>query len=173
VTPAIRLGLGGLFVVSVATGCSGAAGGPSAYSERFEGARVEIRVHYERATETTGFLVADFSPMADGIHLYGNDLPVEGIDGAGRPTRVAITEAGWHTTATPSASVASQLVEHAGFDTPFPVYPDGPVTLRQPVERTAAGDDGSIDAAVTFMACTTSGLCYVPIEDQAVSVPTR
>jgi hypothetical protein len=69
--------------------------------------------------------------------------------------------------------VASQPTVFPGFDQPFPLYPDGPVTLRQGIERTGPTDDGSIDATLTFMACTSSGLCYVPVEDHAVAVPTR
>jgi len=46
----------------------------------------------------------------------------------------------------------------------------GPVTLRQPVERTGGADDGRIDLALTFMACSSAGLCYLPVEATPVSL---
>ena len=62
--------------------------------ERFEPSRVEVRIHLERSANATT-VVAEFRPLEDGLHLYGRDLPADGIDGAGRPTRVDVVDAGW------------------------------------------------------------------------------
>jgi hypothetical protein len=169
VTRRAGLSVAVLFAVVAVAAC---AKGPG-YVARFDDARVELHVRYEPATDSTGVLVADFIPTESGIHLYGIDLPKAGIDGAGRPTRVTVSDSAWRSTTGSSASVSVTSVTFAGFTEPFPIYPDGPVTLRLGVERTATSDDGSIDATVTFMACTSTGLCYVPVEDHAIAVSTR
>ena len=167
-----RMGVGGLICVAVIVACGG-RGSTRAYVERLDDARVQINVRYEPTTESAGTIVADFAPTAAGIHLYGIDLPRTGIDGAGRPTRLELVDSAWRSTGPLTASVASQPTVLPGFDQPFPLYPDGPVTLRQAIERTGPTDDGSIEATVTFMACTSSGLCYLPVQDHPVAVPTR
>jgi hypothetical protein len=157
----------------VVVACGGRGNSPGAFVERLDDARVQISVRYESTSESAGILIADFAPTAAGIHLYGVDLPKAGIDGAGRPTQLAVVDTAWRSTGPLTASVSSQPAVLPGFDQPFPLYPDGPVTLRQAVERTGPSDDGSIDATVTFMACTSSGLCFVPVEDHPVAVPSR
>lgn len=154
-------------------GCGPELGSPPARSERFDEARVEVRIHLERSSERRGMIVAEFRPTESGVHLYGIDLPPSGIDGAGRPTRVTLSDTAWRATVPLFATPSASPVAYPGFDEPFPVFPDGPVTLRQGVEMTASSDDGSIDAAVTFMACTSTGLCYLPVENHPMAVPTR
>jgi hypothetical protein len=158
-------------VIATVAGCS--AGSPATVTQRFDDARVEARVHFERASEFTGVVIAEFTPTGRGIHLYGLDLPAAGIDGAGRPTRIEVVDDRWRPAGTLTASTEAELIDYPGFDEPFPVFPEGPVTLRQAVERSGATDDGSIAATVTFMACTSTGLCYVPVVAQPVAIPTR
>jgi len=154
--------------VAAASAC-----GPSAPSvqERFEPSRVEVRIRLERSDEATT-VVAEFRPLEDGLHLYGRDLPMEGIDGAGRPTRVDVADAGWRAVGPPRPSVDAENVVLAGFEEPFPTYPDGPVTLRQAIESTGDLDDGRIDLSITFMACSSAGVCFAPVERHALSLPS-
>jgi hypothetical protein len=153
-------------VVAVATAC-----GPAAVRERFDDSRVEVSLHLERNGDTVT-VVADFRPLADGLHLYGLDLPMEGIDGAGRPTRVDVVDAGWRAIGPAQPSVVAEDTVVAGFEEPFPIYPDGPVTLRLAVESTGDLDDGRIDFSITFMACSSAGVCFKPVERHPMSVPT-
>jgi hypothetical protein len=154
--------------IAVATAC-----GPSAPTvhERFEASRVEVFIHLERSANAAT-VVAEFRPLEDGLHLYGRDLPMEGIDGAGRPTRVDVADAGWRAIGPAQPSVDAENVVLAGFDEPFPTYPDGPVTMRQAIEATGDLDDGRIDLSITFMACSSAGLCFAPVERHAMSLPS-
>ena len=110
--------------------------------------------------------------QSDHLHLYGLDLPDGGIDGAGRPTRLVVDDPDWRPVGAPTTSVPSELVTLAGFDAPFAIYPDGPVTIRQEVETIgAAASPGPIHVRVTFMACSSAGVCYLPIEGRSILVP--
>ena len=154
--------------VVTASGCSPSA--PSVH-ERFDLSRVEVRIHLEHSDEGTT-VVAEFRPLEDGLHLYGRDLPMEGIDGAGRPTRVDVADAGWRAVGPPQPSVDAENVVLAGFEEPFPTYPDGPVTMRQAIESIGDLDDGRIDLSITFMACSSAGVCFAPVERHAMSLPS-
>ncbi|HEX5824615.1 MAG TPA: hypothetical protein VFY18_09175 [Candidatus Limnocylindrales bacterium] len=138
---------------------------------RFDAAHVEVDIRLEKiADETT--IVAEFRPLEDGLHLYGLDLPVDGINGTGRPTRVDVVDAGWRAIGPAQPSVVAEAVSLLGFDEPFPVYPDGPVTLRQAIASNGDSDDGRIDLAITFMACSAPSVCFAPIERHAMSLPS-
>jgi hypothetical protein len=104
------------------------------------------------------------------LHLYGLEMSDDGIDGAGRPTRLTLVDPAWRSSGPPRASVPSQLVPLAGFDEPFPIYPDGPVTIRQDVEPVGAPTSGPIQVTVTFMACSSAGLCFKPIIAEPLEV---
>jgi hypothetical protein len=146
---------------------------PAGVSESFPESHVALAVRFEPSSDVAGTLVATFTPDGEGIHLYGAELPRGGIDGAGLPTLVEVLDAAWRTTGPLVASVDAEAVALAGFDEPFPIYPDGPVTLRLPVERASSGGAASIAASVTFMACTSSGACYLPVRDHPVDIPAR
>ena len=160
--------------IALAVGVTlGWACGPSAPSvhERFDAARVEVDIHLERIGAATT-IVADFRPLDEGLRLYGLDLPMDGIDGAGRPTRIDVVDVGWRALGPAQPSVVAEAVTRVGFDEPFPTYPDGPVTLRLAVESTGDLDDGRIDLLVTFMACTSPGACRPPVERHPMSLPS-
>jgi hypothetical protein len=155
-------------VVCLAPGCG--ASQPTV-RERFDDARVEVAIHLERLADGPT-VVAEFRPLDGGLHLYGASLPMDGIDGAGRPTRVELGDAGWVTAGPAQTSVTEVDVTLAGFDRPFPIYPDGPVVVRQPIQTSTGGDDGRIDLSVTFMACSSAGICFVPVVRHAMSLPS-
>jgi hypothetical protein len=50
----------------------------------------------------------------------------------------------------------------------FPVYPDGPVTLRVPVARVPSGGHDAI-LSVTYMACS-GRTCLPPVVDKRIAV---
>jgi len=159
-----------LAVVLVMAGCGG--GSSPIVRQVFDESRVEVVLHVE-TTASGSTLVAEFRPTQPDLHLYGLGLPATGIDGAGRPTRADVVDAGWQPVGSPQASVVAADVEIDGFNRPFPIYPEGPVTIRQAVARSAAADpEPGMNVALTFMACSTSGVCFAPVERRVLTVPT-
>jgi hypothetical protein len=138
--------------------------------EQIEEAGVRVDLRY--VGDERGEVVAVFEPVQAGFHLYGPELPREGIDGAGRPTLLELADgAAWHATGALGATPARTLQQLPTFDEPFPVFPAGPVTLRLPVERD--GGDGRASplvVAVTYMTCSDSGICLAPVEGHEVTV---
>jgi hypothetical protein len=137
----------------------------------------ESGVHVE-ITYTGGFrgeVVAVFHPLDAGFHLYGPELPRNGIDGAGRPTLLELPAASaWSSTGPLAAEPPRTLQSLPSFDQPFPIFPDGPATLRLPVELDASAPVGTdLVVSLTYMACSSSGLCLAPVIGREVSVPTR
>jgi hypothetical protein len=158
-----------LAVVLVTIGCGGSW---PTVDHIYAESRVEVVLHLE-SSGGVRTLVAEFRPSQPDLHLYGLELPATGIDGAGRPTRADVADAGWQAVGSPVASVTAADVAIDGFSAPFPIYPEGPVTIRQQVEPSGVADAvAGIDVAVTFMACSTSGVCYLPVERQILAVPT-
>jgi hypothetical protein len=122
-----------------------------------------------------GEVVAVFHPLDAGFHLYGPELAREGIDGAGRPTLLELPGvSAWSSTGPLAAEPPRTLQSLPSFDQPFPIFPDGPATLRLPVELDASAPVGSdLVVSLTYMACSSSGLCLAPVIGREVTVPTR
>jgi hypothetical protein len=134
-----------------------------------------VRVELTYTGGDRGEVVAVFSPLDAGFHLYGPELPPDGIDGAGRPTLLEVPETSpWSSTGTLLAEPPRTLQSLPSFDRPFPIFPDGPATLRLRVERDPSAS-GSTDliVSVTYMACSSSGLCLAPVIEREIGVPTR
>ena len=118
-------------------------------------------------------LTATYTPLREGFHLYGKDIPVTGIDGVGRPTRLDFVSAtGVTAIGTVSADKPTQESIQEGASKPLIVYPPGAVTLRQPV---TLNSDGTVKAtlAITYMACSDVGLCLPPVEAREVEITIR
>ncbi len=135
------------------------------------------RVHLSASARATGATDAEvevtFSPTVPGGHLYGSTMPRTGIDGAGRPTLVELASGAWSVAGPAVESVPAHEQVLPGFSAPFPLYPDGPVTLRLPIHRTSADGGPSARVIVTFMVCTSSGVCFPPVERAVVDIPVR
>jgi hypothetical protein len=145
--------------------CSGIA----ATTTRFDEARVVVRLSVE-GSGSARTLVGTFEPTVAHLHLYGFEMADGGIDGAGRPTRLTVMDPAWRASGSPQPSVQSELVPLAGFDQPFPIYPDGPVTIRQAVEAVGSPGQEPIHVTVTFMACSSAGVCYKPVIAEPLDV---
>lgn len=115
----------------------------------------------------TGELIATFRPNQDGFHLYSKDLPASGISGVGYPIRAQPTQ-GLTSTGFSSASVdpVPLVVQSVGIT--LPVYPNGPVTLTEPVRRFSASATTST-VLVSYAACSSS-LCLPPVVNQPVAM---
>jgi hypothetical protein len=162
---AAALGVGGHWMLH---GRGASSAGPWTLAS-FTRRDVAVEVRLERDPAGRTWLAGTFTPTRPGFHLYGKDLPREGIRGIGRPTLLEIVPS-------PSLRAAGPLVA----DKPegelavgilglrFPVYPAGPVTLRQPVTLARRGA-GTAEVSVTYMACT-EGTCLAPVVDHRFTV---
>jgi len=158
-----------LALVALALSACAAA---TASVQRFEQSRVEVSVRYE-PTRDGGQLVATFTPTEQGLHFYGSDLPMTGIDGAGRPTRIDLVDGRWRAAGDLSESVQPELRAMPGFDEPFPMYPAGPLTIRLPVVPSKSGDaPADVHIQVTLMACSQIA-CFRPVVAHPMRVAAR
>jgi hypothetical protein len=136
--------------------------------EQIEEAGVRVNLRY-----VGDEIVAVFEPLQAGFHLYGPELPRDGIDGAGRPTLVELADrSAWHATGALEATPIRTLQRLPTFDEPFPVFPVGPATLRLPVERSGESANAPLVVGVTYMTCSDTGICLAPVEGRRVSLPT-
>jgi hypothetical protein len=114
---------------------------------------------------------ATFTPLREGFHLYGPDLPREGIEGAGRPTLLELAPGSrWRASGPVSSEPTTSLQTLPTFEDPFSVFPAGPATLRLPVQSAANGGDAELSVAVTFMACSDAGICLAPVEGRIITI---
>lgn len=154
--------------VACAAGCRAAGGGPAqlaAFSEH----HVAVRITSTRDSAGQTWIAATFTPTDSGLHLYSKDLPKDGQGGIGRPTLVEIASAGWRAAGPLVASAEPESLRVAILGVTFPVYPDGPVTLRLPVTRSAGAGAGPDTLSLTYMACS-ARVCWPPVEDRRVAV---
>ena len=131
---------------------------------------VQVDINLEADSLGHMILAATYKPLDEGFHLYSKDLPRTGIDGVGRPTLLELPpSSGLQPTGTVTDSVPADPVKIEGMDQPFPIYPNGPVTLRVPVKLTNA-DTRQAELSISYMACSLTGGCYPPVMDKVISV---
>lgn len=121
-------------------------------------------------------LVGTYTPTESDLHLYGKDLPRRGIDGVGRPTRLDIVSDTAVSTGPLQENLTPTMHLFKGFVQPFPLYPDGPVTLTQPIQLSDLPSGSSeLELSVTYMACSSDGLCKPPVTDNhfTVTIPAE
>jgi len=128
---------------------------------------VDVSIHLEGSVSEGYFLSAIFTPP-DGYHLYSKDIPLNGVDGLGRPTLLELTEySQLHALGVLAESV--KTMEPNFEPRELLVYPSGAVTLSLPVEL-PAGDTWLDDTVkVTFMACSAS-TCKPPVTGKIVPI---
>jgi hypothetical protein len=166
VAAAGALGVGGTWLAH--RGDGGAANGPWALAS-FTARDVAVEVRLERDAAGKTWLAGTFTPGKPGFHLYGKDLPKEGIRGIGRPTLLELVSSPSLRAAGPVVADRAEsdlVVPELGLR--FPVYPAGPVTLRQPVTFARPGAT-TAELSVTYMACT-EGTCLAPAIDRRFTV---
>jgi hypothetical protein len=108
-------------------------------------------------------LLATFRPLRPGFHIYSVDLPAQGVDGMGIPTRVTV-QGGLTAVGKPSANRAIRLLRMTGLQAPIPVYPDGPVTFTLPVRQTGSHQ---AEVIVSYAACS-EARCLMPVAGKAI-----
>jgi hypothetical protein len=164
----------GLTVLALAAACGrdtradahGSARWPLA---SFTDRDVAVDIALERDSAGKTWLAGRFAPTRPGYHLYGKDLPKTGLRGIGRPTLLEVVRApGLRPSGALVADRAPGELKVPEIGLTFPVYPAGPVTLRQPVTLDPA-QPRDAELSVTYMACT-EGTCLAPAIDRRVHV---
>ena len=124
----------------------------------------EIRLSWDETGQA--WLEAVFMPEK-GCHLYSKDLPLEGVDGLGRPTRIEVVPGG-SLAAMDDISDSVTAIPDADIPALF-IYPVGEVILTLLVELPLG--DGWYDeqVSITYMACQ-DGRCYPPVEAKIIPV---
>ncbi|SEL86786.1 protein-disulfide reductase DsbD family protein [Streptacidiphilus jiangxiensis] len=159
-------------------GCAGPASPSASRAESVTGAPHPVLASPRAGVDLGGVhvvvalqgsrLAVTLTPDRPGFHLYSAALPDGGVDGLGVPTRLRVRH-GLTATGALTASVPVRTLHLAALGVDLPVYPDGPVTLTLPVERTA-GATGAAEAVVSFGACS-ADQCLAPVRDQVLPVP--
>ena len=128
---------------------------------------VDVSISLIHGSNGAYILSAAFTPP-EGYHLYSKDIPINGVDGLGRPTLLELTP-------NSRLQAAGTLAENAKAGTPsfepkeLLVYPLGPMTLSLPV-KLPQGDQWTEDQlSVTYMACSASQ-CKPPVVGKIVTV---
>ena len=136
---------------------------------------VKVTFGLDRDSSGAPWLAATFAPELADSYLYGQQMPLDGIDGAGRPTRFEITSTtGAKSLDSAVATRATEISRLEALKQDLPVYPTGPVTLHVPIELPERGASGRTEVSVTYMTCGPTG-CLPPVMDKRVviNVPQR
>ena len=129
---------------------------------------VRVALADERDAAGQEWLLGTFTPEREGFHLYSTALPLEGIGGVGRPTRMEIVSRAVLAASGPAAADRPATMLYAALlGDSFPVYPAGPVTLRLPVRR--LGEERRVTVALTYMACN-ENTCLAPVVGREVAL---
>lgn len=133
---------------------------------------VEVALVLEEEPLGHYHLAATYSPLYELYHLYSKDLPPTGIDGIGRPTRLEIVSGPLEAVGDLQENISPLEHRFVGFDKPFPIYPDGPVTLRLPVKlaKPSQGKPSIAELSVTYTACSNKGVCLLPVFGEVFSI---
>jgi len=128
----------------------------------------DIALERDQAGQT--WLAGTFTPTRAQFHLYSKDLPRDGLNGLGRPTLLEIVSTdspaivGPLIADQPTSEYYIELLEQS-----FPVYPDGAVTLRLPIELPNRIGTTPTELSLTYMACS-ARVCLPPVIDKRVTV---
>ncbi len=131
----------------------------------FSKSGVRVVVLTESDSKGQPLLRATFTPTEPGFHVYSKDLDTKATDGVGMPTRLDLMP-------NPSVKAAGALFadvgtkQHQGID----IYPDGPVSLRLPIEFVGTNTNIAAQVAISYMACKTDGVCLRPVEREILDV---
>jgi len=133
--------------------------------------RVTVQIDSAWDDDDTLVVRATFTPGDTGFHLYSTSLPLEGLEGLGRPTLVEVSEperfseVGELTADKTTVDLAQETLNLT-----FPVYPDGPVTLYLPLRFRSADDAANpVSLKLTYMACSDQ-TCHRPVTGAEVQV---
>ncbi|GGR65893.1 hypothetical protein GCM10008959_30180 [Deinococcus seoulensis] len=126
---------------------------------------VQVAVLARPTGEQTVAITAVFTPQP-GFHMYSVDLPAEGIDGLGRPTRFELAAPSTGELS-PQFTVTPEEIHvvSAASPEPMPVYPAGPVRLTRQLRLDSTSSAVTLDARFSYMSCDDARGCTVPVRD--------
>lgn len=128
---------------------------------------VEVSIFLAQESGGNHLLNATYTPPK-GYHLYGKDIPAEGVNGLGRPTLLELTSDSL-------VKSTGMLLESAQPGLPdfepreLLVYPAGAVTLSLPVKLPPGDQWMEDELSVTYMACSASQ-CKPPVVGKIIRV---
>jgi thioredoxin 1 len=135
-----------------------------------KGVRVDVRL--DRDARGRLWIAGTFTPTLPDTHLYAIDLPDDGIQGLGRPTKIAVGAN------SDLRAIGPLEANRRAIDDPIEalhavlrIYPDGPVTVRLPVALRGGRPTTRANVSVSYMACGTNG-CLAPVS-RTVAVAAR
>jgi hypothetical protein len=132
----------------------------------FSKSRVSVEIFLVVDEDEHAWLEASFTPEGD-CHLYGKDIPLNGVDGVGRPTLLEVVPGG-QLAAEGGLSESPAAYQEDGPDGLL-VYPPGKVTLRLPVRLPDGEGWFDEQVSITYMACR-EGTCFTPVVHETLSV---
>ncbi len=165
-----RIILPGLSIALLIASCmrpSRAADGTSISLASFTENDVAVTIQLDHDRQEGSFLSATFTPP-EGYHLYSKDIPINGLNGLGRPTRLELLSES-------HIRVVGELTESAKAGVPdfepkeLLVYPAGAVTLSLKIDLPPGRDWFNDAVSVTYMACS-DVLCFPPVEGKVVPI---
>ncbi len=131
---------------------------------------VEVRIEVSQHPSGQLKLSGTFTPIRQQFYLYSKDLPKDGLNGLGRPTRLEVVKSDAVRLTGPLE--ANQPIQNIYVDVlgiSFPVYPAGPVTLSLPFEYVGTGGGASVEISITYMACSDK-TCLPPVIDEHIRI---
>jgi hypothetical protein len=130
--------------------------------------KVDVTINLTRNEDGQFILSAAFTPQLLNMHLYSKEIPINGVDGLGRPTLLELAEG--------SALKANGELTESVLSSQAPLdpnglllYPAGPVTLSLPVLLPEGNNWVNEEVIVTYIACDDLG-CRAPVEKKAIAV---
>lgn len=131
---------------------------------------VKVRIDLVKRPSGQLCLLGTFTPARDGFYLYSKDLPKGGLNGLGRPTLLEVVGSeAIKVTGPLEANQPVQKIYVNTLDLTFPVYPAGPVTLSLPFEFVDNSNLISMEASITYMACSDK-TCLPPVIDKHIFI---
>lgn len=128
---------------------------------------VDVSVILERDSSGGALLAATFTP-SEGHHLYSKDIPIDGLEGLGRPTLLELP--GESQMIALGELIESVPARKSDFEPKeLLIYPAGPVTLRLPVQLPPGNAWIDDEIKITYMACS-NYQCKPPVEGKVVSI---
>ncbi len=119
-------------------------------------------------------LRATFAPIAYGFHLYSKDLDPNKTGGVGRATQFELLpNPSLRAVGQAFTDVAPQSHAIPELNVSIDIYPDGPVTMRLPIEIAEAATSIKAQVAISYMACKTDGVCLPPVDRQILDIEVR
>ena len=132
---------------------------------------VSVKVALETDSKNHPVLSATFAPTKQGFHLYSKDLPERGVNGIGVPTRfVVINSENVKSSGSAFANVSPKNLEMKSLGVTLPIYPEGPVQIRIPIEVSPTATEAEAKLSFTYMACKSDGECLRPVEGKELTV---